>query len=76
MAARLFDEPNLIDTLKQKYHNDPSNCFRELLQGFLTKHLCNNYTRDWKGIIELFDDLEEEVLAEEIKEAVLNKMVK
>ena len=73
VAAKLFpDDTNLEKNLSQK-HRDNTDCLRELLQDFLTKRLPDEYTRDWKGLIELFDDLDEEKLAEEIKEAVLNK---
>ena len=74
VAGRLFpDEPNLVNSLGQKHQNNPTECLRELLQGFLSKHLPDEYTRDWNGLTELFEDLEEVALAEEIKEAVLTK---
>ena len=75
IAGQLFpDEPNLVNSLGQKYLNDPTECLRELLQDFLSKRLPDKYSRDWNGLVELFDDLKEVALAEEIKEAVLNKV--
>ena len=74
IANRLFDDTHLITNLTQKHRDDSTECLRQLFMDFLSKHLANDYTRDWNGIIEMFEDLEEEALAEEIKEAVLNKV--
>ena len=74
VASQLFpDEPNLANGLGQKHQNNTTECLRELLHDFLSKHLPDEYTRDWNGLIELFKDLQEVALAEEIEEAVLNK---
>ena len=75
VAGQLFpDKPNHAKGLGAKYNNDPTECLRELLQGFLTKGLPDKYTRDWKGIIKLFGEVDDKALAEEIEWAVLNKV--
>ena len=74
VAAQLFpNDPNLVKTLKQKHQGDPTSCLRELLQDFLTKGLPKAYTRDWKGVIELFKDAQDVQLAKDIKDAVMKK---
>ena len=74
VAGQLFpDEPNLVNSLGPKHQNNPTECLRELLQDFLSKRLPEDYSRDWNGLIELFEDLDDEELAKDIKEAVLNK---
>ena len=74
VATTLFPEDtNLVDNLGPKHRDIPTDCLRELLQNFLTKGLPDDYTRDWNGIIDLFQDLGEEALAKEIREAVINK---
>lgn len=73
VAQRLFDDTNYVATLNERNRGDPTQCIREVFTDFLTRRLANDYTRDWNGIIELFDDLDMDALSEQIKEAVLNK---
>lgn len=74
IAGEFFDEQNLVDNLDDKHRGDSTACLRAVFSEFLSRHLANNYTRDWKGIIRVFDDLDDEALAKEVKEAILNRI--
>ena len=73
IAQKLFEDVHYCDNLQDKHHGNATECLREVFTDFLTKRLSGNYSRDWKGIIELFKDLDEKALAKDIEEAVLSK---
>ena len=71
VAGRLSDDPNRANAVGQNCQERPEDCLRQLLvEDFINKKPANNYTQDWNGIIELLDDIEEESLAEEVKECL------
>ena len=72
IAQQLSDDPNLASRLEQKHH-DPIECLRQVfIECFINKKPAN-YTNDWNGVIELLDDIDEENLSEEVRNAVLSK---
>lgn len=74
IAGRLFPtSANLTKNLDRRHRGDPKSCLRELFQDFLSKKLPPEYSRDWKGVIQLLEDVDEAALAEDVKVAVLNK---
>ena len=74
VADRISSNPNKAATLLQQCNNDPSQCLRQLfIDCFFTNEPANNYSCNWRGIIELLKDIDEDVFAEQVKKAVLNK---
>ena len=75
VADRISSNPNKADTLWQQCYNDPSQCLRQLfIDCFFTNEPANNYSRNWRGIIEILKDIDEEIFAEQVKKAVLYKI--
>ena len=74
IAGRLFpSNANLTRNLDRRHRGDPKSCLRELFQDFLSKKLPPEYSRDWKGVIQLLRDVGDDALADDVKVAVLNK---
>ena len=70
IATLLSKDINTVEVLGQKYSNDPSQCVRQVFQEcfIANKPAYGRYSQDWNGIIELLNDIEEEALAEEVRE--------
>ena len=61
-----FDETGLqLDIIREKYPRDPELCCREMFQYWLKGNGVKPQT--WCKLIELIDDCDQEVLAEELK---------
>lgn len=73
IAANISTRPEVAAQASQKYRDDPIECLRHVLNECFIKNTPNNYSRDWYGIIEMLDDIDEEQLSEEVRDAVLRK---
>ena len=57
-----------IETIEQKYRGDPKDCCRAIFKHWLDGN--GVIPCSWHGLIELLDDLDQEVLAQEIQSAL------
>ena len=57
-----------IETIEQKYRGDPKNCCRAVFKHWLDGN--GVIPCSWRRLIELLDDLDQEVLAQEIQSAL------
>ena len=70
IATFICHDRNIIRVLEQKYHGDPKEC---LIQTFVDNFISKkpkNYSQDWKGLIELLEDVDLETLAQDVKHAL------
>ena len=74
IATLISKDTNKADILSVRFNNDPSPCLRQLfLDCFINnKPDGGRYSQDWKGVIELIEDVQEETLAEKVKKMVAN----
>ena len=71
IACRLSNDLNRAKAVGQNCQEKPEDCLRQLfVEDFINKKPANDYSQDWNGIIELLDDVDEEALAEEVKECL------
>ena len=71
IACLIYPEydTNRMKVLEER-HKEQVECLRQtLLEGFVHK-VPLNYTQDWKGLIELLDDVGLDALAKKIKHAL------
>ena len=65
-----FDQTGAeVETIERKYRSDPKDCCRAMFQHWLNGNGVSPCT--WGKLIELIEDLDQEVLAQEIQNALL-----
>ena len=70
IATFICHDRNVIRVLEQKYHGDPKECLiQTFVDNFINKKP-KNYSQDWKGLIELLEDVDLETLAQDVKHAL------
>ena len=70
IASVISDDANKISVLEQQHPGDPHECLRQtLIDDFINKNP-EDYSQDWKGLIELLDDVDLKTLADKIKYAL------
>ena len=70
IASLICDEAHQTNILEQKYQNDPEECLRQVfIHNFIDKKP-KKYSQDWKGLIELLDDVGLERFAKEVEHAL------
>ena len=70
IASLICDDANKTSVLEKKYQNEPNECLRQVfIDNFINKKP-QDYPQNWNGIIELLNDVELEVLANEVKNAL------
>jgi hypothetical protein len=70
IASLICDETHQTNVLEQKCQNDPNECLRQVfIHNFIDKKPLN-YSQDWKGLIELLDDVGLETAAKEVEHAL------
>ena len=63
-------DANRINLLEQQHRGDSKECLRQVfIENFINKKP-QRYSQDWKGLIELLDDVRLETLAKKVKDAV------
>jgi hypothetical protein len=68
----ICDDANVLSVLEQRYHEDPEECLRQVLNEYFFSKKPQEYSQDWNGLIELLDDVKLESLAEDLKCALQN----
>ena len=71
IAMVLSDDPNRIGVLEQQYQGRPEDCLRQLLIDEFINQKPEDYSQDWRGLIELLEDVDLKALAERVKHALL-----
>ena len=70
IASLICDEAHQTTVLEQKCQNDPEECLRQVfVHNFIDKKP-EDYSQDWKGLIELLDDVGLETFAKEVEHAL------
>ena len=70
IAGLICKEANKVTLLEQQHRGDANECLRQILiENFIDKKP-QGYSQDWKGLIELLDDVDLETLANGVKDAV------
>ena len=74
ITSLLSDDANKAEILSQKFNNDPQKCLEQLFKDCFIKNkpAVGRYSQDWDGLIELLEDIDEAVIAEKVREMVIN----
>jgi hypothetical protein len=70
IANLVCGDVNVTITLEQKCHSDPSECLKRTFIDYFINKKPQRYTQDWKGLIELLEDIDLETLAKSVKHAL------
>ena len=70
IASVISDDTNKIRVLEQQHPSDPHECLRQTLIDDFIDNKPEDYSQDWKGLIELLDDVDLKTLADKIKYAL------
>ena len=70
IASLVCDKENFISMLDKKYRGDPEECLREVFIQYFIDRKPRRYPQDWKGLIELLDDVDLERLAKDVEHAL------
>ena len=70
IASLICDEAHQTTVLEQKCQNDPEECLRQLFIDNFIDQKPKDYSQDWKGLIELLDDVGFETFAKEVEYAL------
>ena len=71
IANLICGDANLTITLEDKCRGDPNECLKRTFIDYFINKKPQRYTQNWKGLIELLDDVDLETLAEKVKHAHL-----
>ena len=69
IVSIISKDANRISALEKQY-SDPNDCCRQVFLDCFINCKPKNYSQDWKGVIELLEDVDLQNLAEEVKKAV------
>ena len=70
IAGVISNDPNRISLLEQQHPGKPEDCLRQTLVDDFINQKPEDYSQDWRGLIELLDDVDLKTLAEKIKRAL------
>ena len=70
IASVISNDSNKIRVLEQQHPGDPHECLRQTLIDDFIDNKPDDYSQDWKGLIELLDDVDLKTLADKIKYAL------
>ena len=70
IASLICDETHQTTVLEQKCQNDLEECLRQVLIENFIDQKPKGYSQDWKGLIELLDDVDLETFAKEVEHAL------
>ena len=70
IAGVISDDPNRISVLEQQHPGRPQDCLRQTLLDDFINQKPEDYSQDWRGLMELLDDVDLKTLAEKIKHAL------
>ena len=69
ITSIISKDANTMSALETKY-SDPNDCCRQVFLDYFINCKPETYSQDWKGVIELLEDVNLKTLAEEVKKAV------
>ena len=70
IASLISNDPLRICALEQQHRGRPEDCLRQTLIDDFISQKPEDYSHDWRGLIELLDDVDLKTLAEKIKHAL------
>ena len=70
IANLICDNTNVTSVLEQRHCGDPSECLKQTFINYFISKKPQGYTQDWNGLIELLDDVDLEILAENVRYAL------
>ena len=72
IASLISDDPSKPYILEQQHPNSPEDCLQQILIDDFINQKPMEYSHDWRGLIELLDDIDLKTLAEKIKRALIH----
>ena len=68
----ICDDANKIrlSVLEKQYQNDPNECLRQVLIHHFINKKPQGYSQDWRGLIELLNDVDIESVAKDVEHAL------
>ena len=69
--ASLISDSITISAVELQYRSDPEDCLRRILYDYFIEQKPEDYSQDWRGLIELLEDADLTALAERVKHALL-----
>ena len=73
IVSLISDDPNRISVLEQQHRGNVEDCLRQALIDDFINQKPEEYSHDWRGLIELLKDVDLPVLAENVTYALLHK---
>ena len=70
ITSLICSDPNKISALEKQYNSNPDDCLREVLIKCFIENKPQNYSQDWRGLIEVLDDVGLEALAEDVRKCL------
>ena len=67
IASIISEDAHQTSVLEEKCRGDPNECLRQVLINNFIDKKPQKYSQDWKGLIELLDDVGLETLAKEVE---------
>ena len=71
IANLICGDVNVTITLEDKFRGDSTECLKRTFIDYFINKKPQRHTQNWKGLIELLDDVDLETLAEKVKHALL-----
>ena len=73
IVCQISDDPNRITALERKERGEPEDCLRQALIDDFINQEPEEYSHNWRGLIELLEDVDLTALAEKVKHALLHR---
>ena len=73
ITSLICSDPNKISALEKQYNNSVDDCLRQVLIECFIENKPQDYSQDWKGLIEVLDDVGLQALAEEVKNFLITE---
>ena len=74
IASLICGDDNVTTKLEDKHRVDSNECLKQIFIDYFINKKPQRYTQDWKGLIELLDDINLETLADNVKRALDTKI--
>jgi hypothetical protein len=71
IANLICGDVNVTAKLEDKHRGDTNECLKRTFVDYFINKKPQRYTHDWNGLIELLEDIDLEILAEDVKCALL-----
>ena len=73
ITSLICSDTNKISTLEKQCNNILDDCLRQVLIECFIENKPQDYSQDWKGLIEVLDDVGLQALAEEVKNFLITE---